>query len=748
MSTPLLTPEAFAQSIKAKYPDYASVPDAELAAKMLEKYPEYRDRVQTPDFKQSDTTPNEEDPNTIGTFARHAGAFLNPVTAVTGMAHAVVHPIDTGSAIWQAHKAVFDKGKAEYARGNYEDAAVHFLNAAIPFFGPSIDKAAESVADKKYAAGFGDAVGIGASIAAPKVIGEAMKGRAVSVPGLKNPSAAEADAVAFGQARGIPVDAGTATGNRAVKGAQYLSDRSFGGSLVAGPAKEAQKAALTKVGGELADRARGAAVSPEQAGQGIRDALASKQQAHTALADASYEKLRQFEEDPVNRMQIANPKAPVDNLKDFEAAQLRRIVHEMDASGYTKRTINESFGKGGDKEVAQGSGGAKVYQDITQRLGYEPTRSIIQNELEDFLGGGKKTAAVDAALDVARERFRGRGVVSTPELPASAMQVPTRAEAARVTSTEMGLPVNTAAAKAAIKPLYDQMMRQMPVTQQQSSGALKAMSNILEGPDWAPLSQVDRDLSAIKEIARNQGGLAKFAAGKLDSAVQEAAANGGPDVIRALHTGRQATIAKIQTEGLIDALPGGTLEEPLAIFKRATAPKDGGIELLRSVKEQTPQALPQIARAKLEDILTMGPDKQFAEWNKLGTETRKILFPQTGQSQALDHFFLLSKKLAENFNPSGSGELVALGAQGAALVTNPVASIVGQVGAAGLSTLLHSPAGVRALTRGLSLSLGKTASVASKAAATAEIVNVARSLGLQLAPQAAGSTPPTTERSR
>jgi hypothetical protein len=43
----LLTPEQFAQSIKAKYPDYASVPDAELAQRMLTKYPEYRDRVQT-----------------------------------------------------------------------------------------------------------------------------------------------------------------------------------------------------------------------------------------------------------------------------------------------------------------------------------------------------------------------------------------------------------------------------------------------------------------------------------------------------------------------------------------------------------------------------------------------------------------------------------------------------------------------------------------------------------------------------
>lgn len=41
----LLTAEEFAQSIKAKYPDYASVPDAELAAKMLAKYPEYQSRI-------------------------------------------------------------------------------------------------------------------------------------------------------------------------------------------------------------------------------------------------------------------------------------------------------------------------------------------------------------------------------------------------------------------------------------------------------------------------------------------------------------------------------------------------------------------------------------------------------------------------------------------------------------------------------------------------------------------------------
>jgi hypothetical protein len=51
-----MTPVEFAQSIKAKYPDYATVPDTELATRMLEKYPEYRDRVQSVDFSTTNQT--------------------------------------------------------------------------------------------------------------------------------------------------------------------------------------------------------------------------------------------------------------------------------------------------------------------------------------------------------------------------------------------------------------------------------------------------------------------------------------------------------------------------------------------------------------------------------------------------------------------------------------------------------------------------------------------------------------------
>jgi hypothetical protein len=592
------------------------------------------------------------------------------------------------------------------------------------------------------------------------VAGAAGGGAARQRPAAVAPTADEA-AVAWGQQQGIPVDAGTATGNTAIKGIQYMSDRTLAGSMVAKGAAKETTAALGSKGEQLADQARGAAVAPEQAGQGIRDALNSKMQAHTDLADASYEKLRQFEADPRNRIAIATKPEAVDALPSHVKGQLRRIVHELDAKGYEAGKLVVDDLDHGDTHYVHRSGGAAVFDDITAGLGYNPTRAAIQEELEAYLGGGKETAIVKAALGVAKERAAqrpgSRSTISTPELPPSEMNTPTRLEAKRVTSEDMGLPVDTRAAKAALRPVYEQMRRQMPVTQQEANPGLKALGNILDGPDMAPLSQVDRDLSAIKAIARKQGGLAKMGAGKLDQAVQQAAANGGPEVLRALYQGRQATIAKVGTEELIGALPGGKLEEPVAVFKRATQPQDGGIEFLRAVKEHTPQAIPQIARAKLDELLSMKPDKMHAEWLKQGAETRKILFPQPGQSMALDHFFLLQKRLQENMNPSGSGVAAMHVAEGATLYANPVAFVASQVGSAGLSSILHSRRGVNALTRLLSTSVKATAAKsaspallrsAAQTAGWAEVVAAARAVGvpLQVPATADSTTTGATER--
>ena len=42
------SPQEFAASIKAKYPQYAEIPDDELVTRVLDKHPVYRDRVSQP----------------------------------------------------------------------------------------------------------------------------------------------------------------------------------------------------------------------------------------------------------------------------------------------------------------------------------------------------------------------------------------------------------------------------------------------------------------------------------------------------------------------------------------------------------------------------------------------------------------------------------------------------------------------------------------------------------------------------
>lgn len=67
-----LTRAEFAASIKAKYPVYASVPDAELVDKMLAKYPVYQDQVV--DFKSTATLPPE--PSRMARVGELAGDVL------------------------------------------------------------------------------------------------------------------------------------------------------------------------------------------------------------------------------------------------------------------------------------------------------------------------------------------------------------------------------------------------------------------------------------------------------------------------------------------------------------------------------------------------------------------------------------------------------------------------------------------------------------------------------------------------
>ncbi len=176
----LLTPVEFAQTIKAKYPDYATVPDEELAAKMLAKYPEYQARIRTPDFK----TVNEKDDqgNPIVDFASHALAAVDPIAAVQAVGKAlpipqalggegvVRGPVNFVKGLGAAQGALYEKAKGSYEQGDYVTAARHFIDYLLPIVGPPLDQAADRMQQGKYAQGAGDAVGLGLAMFGPELV--------------------------------------------------------------------------------------------------------------------------------------------------------------------------------------------------------------------------------------------------------------------------------------------------------------------------------------------------------------------------------------------------------------------------------------------------------------------------------------------------------------------------------------------------------------------------------------------------
>lgn len=118
--------------------------------------------VSAEDFTTSAAQP---DGSALSRFASNAGAMLNPVTAVEGVAHAVAHPLDTAKAAFDASMEQFEKAKAMGKEGRYTEALGH-LGGIIPIIGPAAAAAGEQIASGDVAGGLGKAVGLLAPSAA------------------------------------------------------------------------------------------------------------------------------------------------------------------------------------------------------------------------------------------------------------------------------------------------------------------------------------------------------------------------------------------------------------------------------------------------------------------------------------------------------------------------------------------------------------------------------------------------------
>lgn len=356
-----------------------------------------------------------------------------------------------------------------------------------------------------------------------------------------------------------------------------------------------------------------------------------------------------------------------------------------------------------------------------------------------------RVAPAAVTTEQAGEAVRGGVTVTVRRFAGEADTAYTALRA--IEAKQPGVRVGLLGVKTALKPVYQRLRREAELVPLQGgkARALTALDRLMNGPDSGWLSDVDAALGDLKALARaeipelrTQGqGLAAVAVKELERTVQSTAARLGPQAVRALREGRQATIAKHAAGEILESLR----QEPVGVFNQATAARDAGIGLLRELQKYAPNELPKVGRAVLEELLTKATREGgfnraqglYADWGRLGAGTKRLLFRDAALVKDLDSFFLLAKKAAENPNPSGTALTLSKGGEMTLLFNQPVTGAAVTLGAPLLSKLLHSPRVVRALNRGLTTpAKNKAASLA----AVVEVMAAAREAGVRVAPAA------------
>jgi hypothetical protein len=282
---------------------------------------------------------------------------------------------------------------------------------------------------------------------------------------------------------------------------------------------------------------------------------------------------------------------------------------------------------------------------------------------------------------------------------------------------KIAAPTDYASVKAAVQPVLDRLMKQIPEAQRQASPGFSILKQIMDRPAQVGLDTALADLSAINSIGYNDipamrnvaQGVAAYAGKALRAAVDESAANLGPEAVSALKALRDTTVQK---KTLAQTLKGLVNSNPVSLVNRLAAGEDAGIKLLGTVAKEAPDSIPDIARSTLEKILNNSTSKGGFKnvestakmWEKLGPQAKQILFgDKVGE---LDDFFSLGRMVGENPNPSGTASVAGIAHTAGTLATHPLLGLASIVGAKTIANFLTSPNGPAIIRQGLTLDLG------------------------------------------
>ncbi len=243
------------------------------------------------------------------------------------------------------------------------------------------------------------------------------------------------------------------------------------------------------------------------------------------------------------------------------------------------------------------------------------------------------------------------------------------------------LPVDVGRSKATLAPVLEELEAAMPEAQKQHSPGLAALRQIVRGPDVVDAATADRNLSAIKYIARSGNnpylstqsqGLAKKTIGALEGDVSTAFNNADPALLPKLKQARDTVRFQHEVAEKLNDLP----EEPAALYNHLVTAGDKTYDELKALNQLAPQELRQVGHTFLQGLLDKATSEGgfrrapgiMASWEKLGPKTKELLFGQQGSIDELDRFFLAAKHLTGETNPSHTAHaLSALGVLGASL---------------------------------------------------------------------------------
>lgn len=580
--------------------------------------------------------------------------------------------------------------------------------SAVPGVGPFAVDLAERAIEKGDVSGAATEAALNFGL--PAAISKLKPGMKI-LPKLETENPVTQAAVEFGRREGIPIDAATATGNKAIAGAQQVIEHSPVGGVVSQARRLQQTRSIVATGQRLADEVHPSPVTPEQAGAGVVDTLTQKSDAATAARLTTYEQSRDAAMNRAYPRAVSPEEAgsglrdsmtgKISNIKQFEdeaygkfrdianAPENMREVQVGTQSAKMKSAFDDLVGQSVDsrlhgiKEIVRG--GATEMTGKLKREYVNPDNPHDVGKISGRFGGGFKdmfpelknfpespgemAAAIEkggsnplyqrlrkAMRDTVIEEEGGeiRDALRTAGLEDGAQNI----REVPITK-EMALPVDMRPIKSQLKPMFDQMQTWMEPAKRNASAGFQAIKSIVEGPNYIPAEVAEQGLGGLKSLAREakspdlrnvNAGLGANAAKQLQALIDQTVSSAGPDAIDALRAGRMAHAAKMGTAEVLGAIR----EEPVQAFSQTVWAHDAGIDQLRQVAKEAPQQMAQIGRAYLDEMFkdVRSDDAKTAaraakQWSNLGLETKKILFNQTGQVKQIDSLVARAQKLTQ-----------------------------------------------------------------------------------------------------